>query len=99
MIDTTKLPYKPGDIIQDSVFLTQGIIIGYFFFRNFNNYKNPYGYTIKLTNDNNIGHTIGSDTYSFTGVKITSKDSTGYWWVLHDDAILIRRSLLILLKL
>ena len=98
MIDTTKLPYKPGDIISQRYY-NSGIIIGYCFYRNFNNYKSPYGYTIKLTNDNNIGHTIGSDTYSFTGVKLTSKDSTGYWWVLHDDAILIRRSLLILLKL
>ena len=98
MIDTTKLPYKPGDIIGQFSY-NSGIIIGYFFYRNFNNYESPYGYTIKLTNDDILGHTIGSHTYNFTGVKITSKDSTGYWWVLHDDAILIRRSLLILLKL
>ena len=98
MIDTTKLPYKPGDIISQRSY-NSGIIIGYFFYRNFNNYKSPYGYTIKLINDNILGHAIGSDTYNFTGVKITSKDSTGYWWVLHNDAILIRRSLLILLKL
>lgn len=98
MIDTTKLPYKPGDIIGRFSYKS-GIIIGYFFIRNFNNYESSYGYTIKLTNNNNIGHAIGNNTYSFTGVKITSKDSTGYWWVLHDDAVLVRRSLLILLKL
>lgn len=70
MIDTTKLPYKPGDIISQRSY-NSGIIIGYFFSRNFNNYKSYYGYTIKLTNNNNIGNAIGYNTYSFTGVKIT----------------------------
>ena len=70
MIDSTKFKYHLGDIIQDSVFLTQGIIVGYWFLGGFNNYIASYGYCIELFEDSIKGHSGEEFGYHANGKHI-----------------------------
>ena len=91
-IDSTKLPYKVGDILYSPVFKCTGIIIGYYFLSAFNEYlPYKYGYTLKRL-DNKRGHNGHCVVYKPDGTKLISNNYDLYC-IPANTAITVIKSL------
>lgn len=77
-LDKSKFRFKIGDIV-----LYNGNpykILAYYFLGNFNNFKDPYGYALKVE----VGHSGSNNSYNELGEKQEFEKGT-CWWVNENE--------------